>query len=508
MAADMKMCSICQHGVLSGEDQRAMLCGCLFHMECLETYIDTVQTTLVDCACPNCRWTADNAASAEANMVHTIVDESQAEAADTAETSAVAPIPGTSAGEQPPETSADEATPAASEDAPIAIVSAVPARPKGRRVLQRVRPAPSPPGSPQSVGSVASTAASITSARVAPQLSGNAIGISAPRFPKSEYRCSLCAGPLLNLKCRLVNKTAKKWKCSVCACKITQLHDVFGTWPTAEFKRMSDEEQAKFFKDCGAVRKRDDLAEFAKTVFETFTVEAKVYYDGGEFLPLTVWETRGFDSRLIEAASDPSDIMEHPVLGITYRVSIVSTGLKGETGTRSSSVAEAEHYRSHVPVQDVFPAATAKKRSRNSSSSSSSSNNKKRKREKKGRKALKKAKDQEKALKLKAKADDASKKKRKILAAKFLSKLEPALLALESNLCSGSSESLSPLVKSSAADILTKMKKARLDVKATIDDPSTELAYESEYINQLVSNAKKANAVVTSALASVARFNL
>jgi len=63
-------------------------------------------------------------------------------------------------------------------------------------------------------------------------------------------------------------------------------------------------------------------------------------------------------------------------------------------------------------------------------------------------------------------------------------------------------------VKSSAADILTKMKKARLDVKAIIDDPSTELAYESEYINQLVSNAKKASAVVTSALASVARFNL
>ena len=297
MAADMKICSICQDGVLSGEDQRAMLCGCLFHMECLETLAETLQTTLVDCACPNCRWTADNAASAEANMVHTVVDESQAEAADTAETSAVAPIPGTSAGEQPPETSADEATPAASEDAPIAIVSAVPARPKGRRVLQRVRPAPSPPGSPQSVGSVASTAASITSARVAPQLSGNAIGISAPRFPKSEFRCSLCAGPLLNLKCRLVNKTKASWRCSVCSCKVTQLHDVFGTWPTAEFKRMSDEEQAKFFKDCGAVRKRDDLAQFAKTVFETFTVEAKVYYNGEEFLPLRVWETLGFDAR-------------------------------------------------------------------------------------------------------------------------------------------------------------------------------------------------------------------
>ena len=94
------------------------------------------------------------------------------------------------------------------------------------------------------------------------------------------------------------------------------------------------------------------------------------------------------------------------------------------------------------------------------------------------------------------------------MAAKFLSKLEPTLFALESNLCSGNSESLSPVVKSAAADALTKIKKARLDVKATNDDPSTELAYESEYINQLVSNAKKANAVVTSALASVARFTL
>ena len=105
---------------------------------------------------------------------------------------------------------------------------------------------------------------------------------------------------------------------------------------------MSDEEQAKFFKDCGAVRKRDDLAEFAKTVFETFTVEAKVYYNGGEFLPLRVWETRGFDPVAIEASSDPSDVMEHKVLGTTYRVSIVSTGHRSETGTKSSSVAEAD----------------------------------------------------------------------------------------------------------------------------------------------------------------------
>ena len=297
MADDMKACTICHEDVLSGEDQISMLCGCMFHKECLETYMQTVRSTLVDLRCPNCRWTADNAASAEANMVHTVDDESQAEAADTAETSAVAPIPGTSAGEQPPETSADEATPAASEDAPIAIASAVQDRPKRRRVLQRVRPAPSPPGSPQSVGSVASTTASITSARVASKAAGKAIGISAPRFPKSEFRCSLCAGPLLNLKCRLVNKTKASFRCSVCSSRIAQLHDVFGTWPTAEFKRMSDEEQAKFFKDCGAVRKRGDLAEFAKTVFETFTVEAKVYYNGEEFLPLRVWETRGFDAR-------------------------------------------------------------------------------------------------------------------------------------------------------------------------------------------------------------------
>ena len=143
---------------------------------------------------------------------------------------------------------------------------------------------------------------------------------------------------------------------------------------------MSDEEQAKFFKDCGAVRKRDDLAEFAKTMFEKFTVEAKVYYNGGEFLPLRVWETRGFDPETIEASSDPSDVMEHKVLGTTYRVSIVSTGHRSETGTKSSSVAEAEHHSRNllsVAVPAVIPAETGKTRSRNSSSSSSSSNNKK-----------------------------------------------------------------------------------------------------------------------------------
>ena len=167
----------------------------------------------------------------------------------------------------------------------------------------------------------------------------------------------------MKLRCRLVYKTKACYRCSVCSSRITQLHDVFGTWPTAEFKRMSDEEQAKFFKDCGAIAKRDDLAEFAKTMFEKFTVEAKVYYNGGEFLPLRVWETRGFDPVAIAASSDPSDVMEHKVLGTTYRVSIVSTGHRSETGTRSSSVAEAEHHHSHeqlVTVPAVIPAETGK----------------------------------------------------------------------------------------------------------------------------------------------------
>jgi hypothetical protein len=45
---------------------------------------------------------------------------------------------------------------------------------------------------------------------------------------------------------------------------------------------------------------------------------------GGEYLPLSVWETRGFNPKFIEERSLPEDILEDRVLGRVYRVRITN----------------------------------------------------------------------------------------------------------------------------------------------------------------------------------------
>lgn len=59
--------------------------------------------------------------------------------------------------------------------------------------------------------------------------------------------------------------------------------------------------------------------------------------DGGDFVPLDVWRTRGFDPIAIQDKSHHADIKTHPVLGIVYRVRILSTSTAGERGQRRVS---------------------------------------------------------------------------------------------------------------------------------------------------------------------------
>jgi hypothetical protein len=56
------------------------------------------------------------------------------------------------------------------------------------------------------------------------------------------------------------------------------------------------------------------------------------YDDGGEFLPLSVWLARGFDPEAIRLNCRPEDKRSHPVVGDTYRVSILKSGHRGHKG--------------------------------------------------------------------------------------------------------------------------------------------------------------------------------
>jgi hypothetical protein len=62
--------------------------------------------------------------------------------------------------------------------------------------------------------------------------------------------------------------------------------------------------------------------------------EKKEFFsDGGEYLPLGVWATRGFNPTFIKDLSRDSDVMQCPVLGTVYRVRFLWTGHSGSRST-------------------------------------------------------------------------------------------------------------------------------------------------------------------------------
>jgi hypothetical protein len=69
--------------------------------------------------------------------------------------------------------------------------------------------------------------------------------------------------------------------------------------------------------------------------------EVDSYFCGGEFLPLAVWATRGFNTEAIQAKSLKDDIKEDRVLGTVYRVRIIRTGFEHRRSVAKSSTQQA-----------------------------------------------------------------------------------------------------------------------------------------------------------------------
>ena len=97
--------------------------------------------------------------------------------------------------------------------------------------------------------------------------------------------------------------------------------------------------------------------------------------EGGEFLPLSVWATKGFDIENIASRSRPVDIREHEVLGKTYRVRIMAIGEQGRRGQKRLSENTAAHSlpKSSKALKDGQPEVADANKSTPSSGSNTSS---------------------------------------------------------------------------------------------------------------------------------------
>jgi len=431
--SDLPNCGVCLLALDPNDSSDPIMhlpCMHALHRECFSNISERWSGEDGDLKCPTCGKTPNNCAADEARLM------SGAAAAVTPPTSpiVVSPSPGVAQ-----ETTVEAPLEATLEDVAFALSLDGP-----------------PPASPTETTAFASPRLSAVSSVDTEQveLEPPVDVFGRPRVlsymeapvplvaPRTLY-CGTCSSPCVADKFRLTSKKDRTVRCPKCQVKLVQLYRAYGAWPTDEFRALSPDDQKEFMKQIGNVEGMANVKAKSQELFRRFTTQEEYFEDGGKFLPLKVWERKGFDAVAIQSHTDKANVIEHPVLGTCYRVSVIGRGTRGATGwERDSRLAGGRGKAKAAPA--TAPAAIEegkeeedaaaegkeeedaadddnkkkKKRSRSSSSSdsssssssSSSSDGKRRKHKSKKAKKSKKDKKNKKAKKEKARLAKAAKK--------------------------------------------------------------------------------------------------
>ena len=152
----------------------------------------------------------------------------------------------------------------------------------------------------------------------------------------TKVRCDSCGNRTEFQSCRVINKSSGLWRCKQCGTSHVQLRRSFGSWPVSSFSRLTDDVKEAFYRRALSLNQNAVMAEAEEIMSTESTSDA--FAEHGEFLPLSVWATRGFAADLIQERSHPVDKKIHPILGDTYRVRITMTTHSEErSNTRKSS---------------------------------------------------------------------------------------------------------------------------------------------------------------------------
>ena len=152
--------------------------------------------------------------------------------------------------------------------------------------------------------------------------------------------------------------------CKRCNCKRSTLSQLFGYWPVDLFTALPEQQQVAFWR--AETRNRLEIQNaLVKEVVDQREEEERTSI-GGKYLPLDVWERKGFDVAKIKAQC--KDTEEHPILGTTYNVNL-------KTVTR-------DEIRKQI-WKDLFKASGAES-AKNGKDQNNNKNNKKKNANKKG----------------------------------------------------------------------------------------------------------------------------
>jgi hypothetical protein len=148
----------------------------------------------------------------------------------------------------------------------------------------------------------------------------------------APIECHFCGESYPENDCRCVSKVRGEFACVKCYSSRTCLYRA-GEFPLATDQAvMSEEDRHSFWLNCQSLKgeAKADLARRMKR--KQVQSEMDSFAEGGEFLPLGVWKTKGFDAERIEANSTEDNKTDDSVLGLCYRVVIKSKHWKKDHG--------------------------------------------------------------------------------------------------------------------------------------------------------------------------------
>jgi len=159
--------------------------------------------------------------------------------------------------------------------------------------------------------------------------------IQHPQLATFKHNCFYCNAPESEETGEFydVSKKRNQKMCKSCSSTRTTYYKA---GEMDRFAVMTDEERYKIFEEAKGLSGRARLELIREVKTTNFDEQFKEEGDLGEFKPLSVWKTLGYDVDRIERLSEPCDIREHKVLGTTYRVSVEYSKDAKKKGTQKS----------------------------------------------------------------------------------------------------------------------------------------------------------------------------
>ena len=321
-----------------------------------------------------------------------------------------------------------------------------------------------------------------------------------------QHICTCCGAALDPLQPgnRLTGKTRGEWQCSKCSSVDTRLRRLFGTCKIPGVDDFTSDELREFYVSAQDSKGKKGLRLVVRRELKTRLVKRNTNRTRGEWLPLSVWESRGWKKEIVENHLSCVDEQK----GLLYNVDVqqsfdddindqINEMLRSLSRKPKTVKPDQSLLAFNVRPKPGAASGSAADSSSSTDDSSSSTDGKQGPKQKKASKTKKKAaKEKEEARKEKSaeKAKAAMKKEQRkkdmaeLKAQASTEKKEAAAAKQAADKAAKEKKVANARISNQATKIICKVAPIRLQLAARVADP--EFQSESVVVQTRVTSAK------------------